>query len=512
MIQRAMAIALLGAVIAAACLGGSCGNATESGSPSSVSVSGLYPSFNPDETRYVSRCGRGGEPIRVDSRQIDPGVRPGEDFALTVRSGDERRSYDVRCLPADFPSWKFEASRPVEPGLFVVAFRASREARPWVIVFDHEGVPRWWYSPDTRALWGQILSDGTVSWARSFGDGYGLDPRMAHEVRSLSGELVRVVRTKGEIVDGHEFRELNNGNVLVDTYAPGGKVNLSRFGGPENALAVFGEVQEIDPDGRVVWQWNSRDRIDLGETGRWWRNVLGGRKRNPPGLATFDPVHINSIEPRGPDEVVVSMRHTDAIYGIERSTGDIRWKLGGTETADSLRIVGDPAAKLFGGQHDARVDEDGDISVYDNGKDRPRRPRVVSYRLDLGKNTATYLGQLNDPRITTSHCCGSARPLEGGGWIVSWGDNPLVTGYDREGRIAFRLLLPASTFRAVPVPAGATSLGGLDRGLEVLESQVETHATRASLASNSYLRASATIDSMPGTKFTRPPSSSPQSA
>jgi Arylsulfotransferase (ASST) len=469
MARRTTAVALLVAAAASAFLFGGCGDAANSGSPRTASISGLYPSFDPDEPRYVSRCGRGGEPIRVDARQVDPGVQPGEDFALTVKIDGERRSYDVRCLPSGFPGWNFEEVRPLEPGLFVVAFRASREARPWVIVFDHEGVPRWWYSPDTRALWGQILTDGTVSWARSFGDGYGLDPRMAHEVRSLSGELIRVVRTKGEIVDGHEFRELENGNVLVDTYAPGGRVNLSRFGGPETAAAVFAEVQEIDPDGRVVWRWNSRGKIALEETGRWWRNVLGSRKRNLRDLATFDPVHINSIEPRGPNEVVVSMRHTDAIYGIERSTGDIRWKLGGTETADSLRILGDPAAKLFGGQHDARVDEDGNVSVYDNGKDRPRRPRVVSYGLDLEKRTATYLGQLNDPRIATSHCCGSARPLDGGGWLVSWGDNPLVTGFDREGRIAFRLELPVSTFRAVPVPASATSLVALDRSLERLE-------------------------------------------
>lgn len=471
---------------------GGCGgtNSTESGSDTAVSISGIFPRFDPAETRYVSRCGRGGPAIRVDAGAgtkvamgsaepragvalIDPGVLPGEDFTVVAIKGNDRRTYRVRCLPADFPRWRFQRLRPIEPGLFVVSFRASRDARPWVIVFDHEGVPRWWYSPETRALWAQVLRDGTVSWARSFGDGYGLDPRMAHEIRSLSGELIRVVRTKGEIIDGHEFHELGNGNVLVDTYAPGTKVNLSRFGGPKSASAVFAEVQEIDPAGRVVWRWNSRRHIGLGETGRWWRSVLSNSKRGVDGVATFDPVHVNSIDPREPDEVVVSMRHTDAIYGIERSTGDIRWKLGGTETADSLRIVGDPAVKLFGGQHDARISKDGSLSVYDNGKDRPRRPRVVSYRLDLDQGTARYLGQLNDPQIKTSHCCGSARPLEGGGWLVSWGDNPLVSGFDRDRRTAFRLELPASTFRAVPVPKGATTVAALDRGLEQMESENE---------------------------------------
>lgn len=394
-------------------------------------------------------------------------MSPGADFRIRVGKGDERATYRVRCLPADFPDWEFEALRPAAPGFFTVGFQASPKDRSWVIVFDEEGTPRWWHSPDTRALWGQILGDGNFQWARSFGDGYGLDPRMAHEIRTPSDRLLRVVRTKGSIIDGHEFRELPDGNVLVDTYVPE-TADLRRVGGPRRAAIVSAEIQELDPQGRVLWSWNSRGHIGLRETGRWWRNVLSNSRRRLQ-RQTFDPVHINSIEPRGEDEVVISTRHTDAVYGISRSSGEIVWKLGGTETGKSLRILGDPARKLFGGQHDVRVGDDGRLSIYDNGKDRPRRPRVVFYRLDPENGAARYLGQLNDPEIDTSHCCGSARELSDGGWLVSWGDNPLVTAFDEEGRPAFRLELAASTFRAVPAPAGATSVRALDQGLESLE-------------------------------------------
>lgn len=369
-------------------------------------------------------------------------------------------------LPADFPSWRFESLRPAPPGLFVVTFSDPADDRPWVIVFDDEGVPRWWYNPDTRALWGQILGDGNIVWARSFGDGYGLDPRMAHEVRSESGKLIRLVRTEGSIVDGHEYRELPNGNVLLDTYVPE-TADLRRFGGPKRAAIASAEVQEVDPSGRVLWRWSSRGHIGLRETGRWWRNVLSNPRRRL-HREIFDPVHINSIEPRGHGEVVISTRHTDAVYGIDRRTGEIRWKLGGTPTGKSLRVVGDPATKLLGGQHDARIDRRGRLTIFDNGKDRPRRPRVVFYRLDLGQRRALYRGQLNDPEVRRSHCCGSAREMSDGGWLVSWGDNPLVTGFDAEGRIAFRLHLPASTFRAVPAPAGSTSAARLEAGMEAM--------------------------------------------
>jgi Arylsulfotransferase (ASST) len=464
-----------------------CGGSGDAGPPAGAAlrIEGLFPAFDRSETRYVSRCGRGASPIQAEagdgvevkvgsasprsgSFRIDPGAPPGADFPIAVVEGGRRDAYRVRCLPADFPAWRFEALRPAPPGLFVVSFRAARDARPWVIVFDQEGVPRWWYSPDTRALWAQILADGTISWARSFGDGYGLDPRMAHEVRSPSGRLLRLVRTEGSIVDGHEFRELGDGNVLVDTYVPE-TADLRRVGGPRRAAIVSAEIQELDPRGHVLWRWSSRGHIGLGETGRWWRSVLSNPRRRLQGRATYDPVHVNSIEPRGRDEVVISTRHTDAVYGIRRSTGEILWKLGGSRTGKSLRVIGDPARKLLGGQHDARIGADGRLSVYDNGKDRPRRPRVAFYRLDPERGRARYIGQLNDPEVTASHCCGSARQLPGGGWLVSWGDNPLVTAFDEQGRVVFRLELAASTFRAVPAPPGATTPAALDRGLEAME-------------------------------------------
>jgi arylsulfotransferase ASST len=452
---------------------------------SSVRIEGLFPDFDPAETHYVSRCGRGAEPIRAEASgsaevaagsgpprtgavRIDPGVFPGEDFPITILDDGQRSTYRVRCLPADFPKWQFEQLSATASGLFVVSFKATRDTRPWVIVFDGEGVPRWWYSPETRALWAQVLTDGTISWARSFGDGYGLDPRMAHEVRSPAGELLRLIRTRDSIIDGHELRELEGGNFLIDSYIPG-KANLRRFGGPASAAVVSAEIEEVDRQGRVLWRWSSRRHIDLNETGRWWRNVLSNAKPGLRSLPTFDPVHINSIEPRGEHEVVISTRHTDAVYGIRRPSGEVLWKLGGSRTADSLRVIGDPARKLLGGQHDARIAEDGSLSIYDNGKDRPRRPRVVFYRLDPGEGEATYLGQLNDPAVKASHCCGSARQLADGGWLVSWGDNPLVTAFDSERQIAFRLGLPASTFRAIPAPAGAISPAELDRGLERME-------------------------------------------
>jgi hypothetical protein len=489
--------ALPAAAVVVLLLLGGCGDQGGTGTgPSDVGQfrsRGLFPSFDPQKERYVSRCGRGAAPIEIEappgthvsvgprhnlsgSVSIPTATPPGGDFPIEVLHQGRSRTYRVRCLPPDFPAWRFESHRPAPPGFFVVSFKAGDDARAWVIVFDDEGVPRWWFNPPTRVLWGQILGSGNLVWARSFGDGYGLDPRMAHEIRSPAGKLLRLVQTQGAIIDGHEYRELRNGNVLVDAYAPEA-ADLTRVGGPRRAAIVSAEVQELDRQGHELWHWNSRGHISLGETGRWWHNVLSNPRRRLQGRQTFDPVHVNSIDPRGHEEVVISTRHTDAVYGIRRASGEIRWKLGGSETGKSLRIVGDPANRPLGGQHDARIGSDGRLSVYDNGKDRPRSPRVAFYRLDLPHRTAHYLGQLNDPEVRLSHCCGSARELPGGGWIVSWGDNPLVSAFDSHDRLAFRLHLAASTFRAVPAPPGATSVQALDHGMEAMEDSPGPAAT-----------------------------------
>ena len=401
-------------------------------------------------------------------------VEPDADFRIKITDDGEELGYVIRCLPYDFPQWSYQGIREPPEGLFAVTVPGSR-LRSWAIVFDERGIPRWWYPTPSNVLGAQILHDGTVAWSRSFGDGYGIDPRMAHEVRTLDGRLLRLIRTVGSVTDAHELFPLPDGHVFVNTYKPEGPIDLRLYDlpgqhGPPDGYAVFGEAQELDEEGNLVWRWNSGDHVALGAVPqRWQDSIVSNPKPSPNDAGTYDVFHLNSIEPWG-DQVIISSRHTDAIYGIDKATGETRWKLGGTPTEESLEIIGDPYGdQPFGGQHDARMSENGILSVFDNSKDRPRPPRLVRYKIDLEEGTATYLSELTDPAVPISHCCGSARALGDDGWLVYWGDTLTITQFDDEGRIAFRLLLRGPSFRAIPVPEGAVTVAELNRALEAQE-------------------------------------------
>jgi hypothetical protein len=240
--------------------------------------------------------------------------------------------------------------------------------------------------------------------------------------------------------------------------------DLRPWGLPEGSDCVNHVFQELTPQGEVVWEWGAAEHIPVTETtpGPWRRFEVF------PGV--YDPWHYNSLELDG-DGFIISFRHLDAVYKVDRSTGAIDWKLGGSERAESLTIRDDPLGG-FSGQHDARVLPDGTVSVYDNrtlGQGGAGRPRVVTYRIDEAARTATRLAQLRDPEVSESFCCGSARALPSGGWIVGWGGTNRATEYapDRSRVYRLRFSPGAIMYRVVPLLPGEYSARQFRRGMDV---------------------------------------------
>jgi hypothetical protein len=416
-----------------------------------------------------------GHQARLDDGRAHRGMfttairlRAGQSFAVTTSRGTARRTSVVRCLPADFPGWEVERTGRQEAKFYVTTPTYATSSR-YIAIFDRRGIPVWWMRGEGLPVDASLLPNGHVAWSPGGRGGtFGKSPRDAFEERRLDGRLVHRWRALGRVTDFHDFQMLPNGNALLITYPVRRGVDLRPWGKPAGANVLDAEVQEITPRRRRVWSWRSTGVIGLAETGRWWAwqgpNPLLG------GGAAFDAVHLNSVEPDG-RAIVVSARHLDAVYAISRRTGRVIWKLGGTPTPRSLRVRGGHPAggPVFGGQHDARVLPDGTVTVYDNGTLLGRPPRAVRYRIDLRHRTATLVEQILDPGLAlVSGCCGSARRLPHGHWVIDWTSYSHFAEYDPRGHRVFRLSFAGGVngYRVEPVVPGRVSRAALRAGMD----------------------------------------------
>ncbi|HVA44565.1 MAG TPA: aryl-sulfate sulfotransferase [Acidimicrobiales bacterium] len=446
---------------------------------------GMYPAFNPSITDYVVRCNNA--PVLL-SATVPTGtevelngtgdhttgftipVLLGTDGSFSVTVIDlsglgQSQSYFVRCLPPDFPDFTIAAPSQHPQAQYYMAVAVpptllgpTPATTQYMTLFDDDGVPVWWRAIDDKAAYATFLPDGDAAEVS-------IQSRAGEEYQ-LSGATARtIVPNDGGGVDLHELQQLPNGDYLLASIVPRTGQNLTFMGGPNNATVQDAIVKEVAPDGTVVWSWDAADHIPVTEAPSDWWNTDLTTSFGGPG---YDVYHFNSASESGND-VLVSFRQLDAVYMINKTTGNIIWKLGGTTRPDgtSLTVLGDPDFPPgFGGQHDARIMPDGTITVHDDGTLRSRPPRGAQYRINMTNMTATLVQQVTDPLVASAFCCGSARLQPGGDWVMGWGFNNLITEINPSAPLTspqFRQFLVEWTdpglfnYRVEPVAPGVLS-------------------------------------------------------
>jgi hypothetical protein len=462
----ARAGALVGLAIAA--------HAAPAGAASITAKPPLNPTFGAAIPDYAVRC-REGTPVRlaVDPPAGKPYVRsadlaPGQAAVVRFRVANEKRRYRIRCLPTDFPRWRTRRFATPQAGWYLVTPNKT-ESAGYAVIFDSHGVPVWWMRRTPAPFAADLLPNGNLTWTNYVA----LSPVSDRfEERTLAGRVVRSFGTVGSSTNQHDFKLLPNGNALLLTYPARDHVDLRRFGGPKDAVVLDGEIQEVDPQGNLVWRWNSKDHTSLDESARWLRRQIAHPTiYEYDGTPVYDLVHINSVEPGG-KRLVLSARYLEAIYAIDRASGRVAWKLGGTRTPRSLAIEGDPlAGRDFGGQHDARLPGGDLLTIFDNGTLRDRPPRALALHLDVKHRRAALVRAVRFAEAPTSICCGSARLLPGRDWVISWGNTPWVTEQTWRGdpvlSIEFRGKELAS-YRAVPAMPGQLTRDRLSEAMRAM--------------------------------------------
>jgi hypothetical protein len=302
---------------------------------------------------------------------------------------------------------------PLAPPLVAMDFRAQR--------YDGRPVLTWW--------------EGEVNE-----DGYGVGEFVIAD-RSYQ-EVARFDTLGGRWGDFHEFLLTPRGTALVTIYKPV-RHDLSAVGGAENGTVLESIVQEVDVEtGRVLFDWRALDHVALAES-----------HEEVPEEAEeiFDHFHVNSVDIDDDGNLLVSARHTDTVYKLDRRTGEVLWRLGGKRSDFSLG----PGAR-FGAQHDARRQPDGTLTLFDNSNPPQTRKqsRAIRLRLDMGAMRATLVDAVRHPLGLSSDSQGNAQALPGGGMSVGWGSQPYLSWFTASGELGFGAHFPEDTdnYRAYRSP------------------------------------------------------------
>jgi hypothetical protein len=428
----------------------------------------LQPRFAAGVSDYASRC-RLGHPLRIRVGGHTRLYRLREGQGVRVRLGGH--SYHVRCVPEHFPRWTAERHGNPQAKWYLVTPTLGPHGSHIVAIFDRNGAPVWWMERPEKPHDAKLMPDGNLAWS-TFTNGQYASHSVPYEEHRLDGTLVRRIAAVGAPTDGHDLQVLPNGNYLTLSYVPRDGVDLSAYGGSKHATVVDAEIQEVTPRGKRVWRWNSKDHVALGESKPFMKSIVSGPVRTADGRLAHDLVHINSVEPDG-DSILVSMRQTDSVYKVSLRTGAIEWKLGGVHTPQSLALtnVADPE-NVITGQHDARLLPDGTLTVHDNRTLSGQHPRAIRFSIDESARSATLIEEITDPDTSYSNCCGSARMLPGGDWVMSWGASGLVEELTPTGRRLFALHFGghtgADSYRAIPIMPGQLSLRAMRAGMDAM--------------------------------------------
>jgi hypothetical protein len=263
-------------------------------------------------------------------------------------------------------------------------------------------------------------------------------------------EIARIRTHTGHGANLHEFSLTPRGTAYVPSYRSF-PADLRSVGGPRRGRAVEAVIQEIDVrTGRVVFQWHSFPHVALDES---------YKKFQKDATQGFDYFHLNSIAEDPHGNLLISARHTNAVYLVDRRTGRIRWRLGGKRSSFAMGH-----RTRFVAQHDARFGPHGTISVFDNQAppDHGRESRVVLLRVDQRRHRATLVHEYHHPSGVHSDSQGSARFLPNHDLFVGWGGkSPRFSEFDMRGRLLFDAEFRpggANSYRAFLMPWHGTPL------------------------------------------------------
>lgn len=285
------------------------------------------------------------------------------------------------------------------PGQRVTDFRAQ--------TYRGKPVLTWWRRAqvDKHVESNYAIADSSYKVIKRFeaGNGYTSDP---HEFTMASDTTAYV----------NSFR-----NVIMD---------LSQYGGLKRTPVMDNVAQEVDlRTGQVIWEWHSLGNIKVDET---YMPIPTKIKR------PFDYFHLNSISRDKDGNMLISARHTAALYKVNRLTGKVMWRMGGKDSDFKLG-----KGFRFAYQHDFRRHANGTYSIFENGAAggplpaRAKESKSMIFRINEKKKTASLIKSYVHPGNLLSPSQGNTQILSDGNVFTGWGSLKYCTEFSPDGNVVW---------------------------------------------------------------------------
>jgi hypothetical protein len=335
-------------------------------------------------------------------------------------------------VPGDFPELMIKQYNNPAPGyIFMNPHNVLHPLSDpsYSVIMDHYGTPVWYRLHNTHSLDVKIQETGHVSEflaesAAGLGIGYGY--HIIYD--SFMNPIDTFQMGNGYIAEMHDFQYFNDGSCLMFTY-DGQIIDMSQIvEGGDPAATVMGFVlQELDESKNVVFEWSSWDHMSI--TDATPDIDLTG--------VFIDYCHGNAVERDDDGNLLVSFRNTDEIIKINRETGEIMWRMNAFyDELNDITFLNDTIK--FSHQHDIRRQDNGNITIFDNGNLHwGPYSRILEYSLDEENKTAELV-YVYPPVPDTNHhfafATGGAHWQPNGNVTVGWGvqfpipDTALIIG------------------------------------------------------------------------------------
>jgi hypothetical protein len=247
------------------------------------------------------------------------------------------------------------------------------------------------------------------------------------EIYNSSYQHVATVKAgNGYHADLHEFRITPEGTAWIDMFVPV-RENLSAYGGSADGVLSDSVIEEIDiKTGLVMWEWHAFGHIPLSNS----------KSKPSDSSYPWDAYHVNSIDPRGNGELLISSRNTWTLYDLEIHTGAFKWRFG---DGDSSSFTLSPGVKFYY-QHDAEWEPGGLISLFDNGASPAvqRESAGLLLRPEEGKRHVSLVKRFVNPsRPLLADSQGNVLTLPDEDWLVGFGELPDYMIFNPKGEVIY---------------------------------------------------------------------------